>query len=900
MIPGSTLAYARSCDCEPSCYLPDFRSHSLSSRRLSFHLASAVLILALAASLTAQQAPQPSAPDAPSTPTRPYILLDVIPTDPLNRPVVGLTQQDFHISEKVGWVTTVPEDIASFRMVDKSGQSTLTEPHELLRKPPETHGDALTEREPNAPLTVLLLDNLNTDLFSPAIRSQIATLGDFGWTNQLVDPTVARVPIAVLLLGKKLELLQDFDSDRKTLQSTLQNTFTEKLNVTVEAVDPSGAVSSPPKNPDASDDSSLPLIRDWDRIPPGRSDLERRALMTMDALRSIARHLAGYPGRKRLIWVSSTFPFSITPEPCANGLDDVSSCRSPAATLMDALLKARVSVYPIHPGHVSVAPHQTVSAVTTSEQEGTAEVATMLMTVFAGQTGGRTCLDEDLIANCFNRALHDGMLDYEIAYYPSTEQRPATQKGFHRIAVQTTAPHVQLSFPLYYYVHEEEPAAADFDLKQAACDDLMTATSLSLTAQPESAPPEPTKFSLAVDGKGLTTASIPGNPHRVRLHLDFAVCAFDAHGNPLRLVQYSSRADLSAQEFDSIRQHGFHHALSFQTPPGTAFLRWVVRDSLSGNLGSVDISYRQPPPAATTENEQLDHPAAAASPASASSAPVTSPTPEPAKAPQAAAVIHDFPPVDPDSDIQPYCAATATATTNPGALENLCRFTLSLPRKMPDVLSDLQTKRFWLAYNAPHRDTVTATVTYANGHEHYDNVRIDGFAVNGSSMRLNSSWSVGEFASILQMLFSPSSDAGFRFIKEEKLHSVPTLVFEFHVDQPNNLLYYLRALFPGGSGTTLFPGYHGQLWLNKSNFQLMRMVRETFDMPRSFPITRASTTIDYQDVPLGDGSRFVLPIKSEIETCSIGEGSECAHNTVRFRNWHKFRAKARILPLPSQ
>jgi len=894
MMPGSMLAHARPSECEPS----RFRPHSLPSHRLPFHLASAVLVLvlALASSLTAQQTPQPSAPDAPSTPARPYILLDVTATDPQNRPVAGLTQQDFHISEKVGWVTKVPEDIASFRMVDKSGQSILSGPRELLRKPPETHGDALTEREPNAPLTVLLLDNLNTDLFAPAIRSQIATLADSGWTNQLLDPAIEHVPLAVLLLGKKLELLQDFDSDRKTLQSTLQNTFVEKLNVTVEAVTPNGAASPPPKNP--SDDSSLPVIRDWDRVPSAGSARERRALQTMDALRSIARHLAGYPGRKRLIWVSSRFPFSITPEPCANGLDDVSSCRSPAATLMDAFLKARVSVYPIRPSHVSSASRQVTSAVTTSDQESTAEVATMLMTVFAGQTGGRTCLDQDLIANCFNRALHDGILDYEIAYYPSTEKRSATQKGFHRIAVQTTAPHVQLSFPLYYSVHEEEAAAADFDLKQAACDDLMTATSLTVTAEPQSAPPDPTKFSLAVDGRALTTASIPGNPRQLRLHLDFAVCAFGAEGNPLRLVQYSSRADLSAQEFDSIRQHGFHHAVNFQAPPGTASLRWVVRDSLSGNLGSVDIPYLQPSPPATAENEKPDHPAPAASPA-----PVPAPAPAPAKAPQARAssdVIHDFPPVDPDSDIKPYCAALATATTNSAALENLCRFTLSLPRKMPDVLSDLQTKRFWLAYNAAHRDTVTATVTYANGHEHYDNVRIDGFAVNGSSMQLNSSWSVGEFASILQMLFSPSSDPEFRFMKEEKLHSVPTLVFEFHVDQPNNLLYYLHALYPGGSGTTLFPGYRGQLWLNKSNFQLMRMVRETFDMPQSFPITRASTSIDYQDVPLGDGSRFVLPIKSEIETCSVGEGTECAHNVVRFRNWHKFRAKARILPLPSE
>jgi VWFA-related protein len=885
MIPGRTQPHAGPCDSEPSHFHP----HSLPSQRLPFPLASALLILALAASLTAQQTPPPAAPE--SSDARPYILLDVIPIDPIGHPVSGLTKQDFHISEKVGWVTKVPEDIASFRMVDKSGPSTLTEPHELLRKPPEVHGNLLTTPEPSAPLTVLLLDNLNTDLFAPAIRSQIATLADSGCATVPLDATCEHIPFAVFLLGKKLELLQDFDSDRKALQSTLQSTFAEKLNVTAEAVDPNGAASSPPKNP--SDDSPLPVIRDWDRLPTGGSDRERRALMTMDALRSIARHLAGYPGRKRLIWVSSRFPFSLTPDPCANGLDDVSSCRSPAATLMDAFLKARVSVYPIHPGHVfDVAHKATPAAAPTPEPDSSDEFATTPMTVFAGQTGGRPCLDENLVANCFNRAIHDGLLDYEIAYYPSTENKPATQKGFHRIAVEAANPHVHLSFPLYYYVQEEEPAGADFELKQAACDDLMTATSLSLTGGPQSAPPAPSKFSLAFDGRALTAASIPGNPRQLRLHLDFAVCTFDDRGKPLQHMQYSSRGEITPQEFEAIRQHEVRHVVNFQPAPGTASLRWVVRDSLTGNLGSVDLPYHLPSPAATAESERPDHPAAVATADAAPSQPHEAAAPRPP--------VHDFPPVDPDSNIKPYCAALATASSQSAALEDLCRFTLSLPRKMPDVLSDLQTKRFWHAYNRARRDVVTATVTYANGHEHYDNVHIDGLAVNGSSARLNSSWSWGEFASDLQMLLSPASDPDFRFVKEEKLHSVPALVFEYHVDQPNNLLYFVHALYPGGSGATLFPGYRGQIWLNKSNFHLMRMVRETTEIPRSFPITRSSTTIDYQDVPLGDGSDFVLPVKSEIETCSIGEGTECAHNVVRFTNWHKFRAKARILPLPSQ
>ena len=84
MMPDGRLAYARPSDCEPL----HFRLHS--PRRPAPCLVA--LALALAGSLPAQT-PQP---DAPSPSARPYILLDVIPTDPQDHPVPGLTQQDFH------------------------------------------------------------------------------------------------------------------------------------------------------------------------------------------------------------------------------------------------------------------------------------------------------------------------------------------------------------------------------------------------------------------------------------------------------------------------------------------------------------------------------------------------------------------------------------------------------------------------------------------------------------------------------------------------------------------------------------------------------------------------------------------------------------------------------------
>src|SRR5437879_11783742 len=44
------------------------------------------------------------------------------------------------------------------------------------------------------------------------------------------------------------------------------------------------------------------------------SSMDIRVKLTLDALRVIARHVSGYPGRKDLIWLWSAFPLAITPD----------------------------------------------------------------------------------------------------------------------------------------------------------------------------------------------------------------------------------------------------------------------------------------------------------------------------------------------------------------------------------------------------------------------------------------------------------------------------------------------------------------------------------------------------------------------------------------------------------
>ncbi|MGA2745671.1 MAG: VWA domain-containing protein [Candidatus Sulfotelmatobacter sp.] len=874
-----------------------------------------------------------------------YVLVDVVATDPQGSPVTGLTKDDFQIFEKVDWVIQAPEKIADFRAGGKSAAPqtalprTATATHKFPSASPKSRGEVTASGKSEATLTVLLLDDLNTDLFSPSVGEQVAGMADLDCDRVPVDPTCVTVPIAVMLLGPKLKMLQDFNSDRGVLRFTLHNAFAEKPSQTAGGPDSGATSAGAGENSVQADKASVsslivsqivsqivspissPIVspvRNWDRLPSNLSARERRVQMTMDAIRAIARHLAGYPGRKRLIWVSSSFPFSIAPDPGANRFDDPLSYRIQAAEVTNALANGRVSVYPARPGLFPRRPSAGRSSANTSpaphDQAEAAGIpivasadyfaATAPMEEFAGQTGGEACIDDIDLADCFNRVLRHGLSDYEIVYAPTAAD---WKDGFHRIEVSTPVRSVHLDFHKYYYVRGEAPGGADMELKQAACDDLMTATSLKLTADFQSAPGERPKYLLAVDGKRLTADSLAGalaspgagslenDGPRLRSHLDFAVCTFDALGKPLQHVQYTAQQDMSSEEFKSVQRNGIRRLVGFQPVEATALVRWVVRDSLTGNLGSVDLPYvnlpyadpqyvdpqhQAPPSTVITEGEKTDHSAAPVAPAAHTSSD---------------GVSEDVRPPEPDRDFKPYCSAIASQTEHSPALAELCQFTLSLPRKMPNVTCDLETRRHWPSFDGAHKDVVTATVSYEDGQERYSNIKVEGNPANTSFAVLNSSWSMGELAAILQTAFAPLSDAGFRFSKEVKLNSIPALVFEYRVDQSSNELYYSHAQYLSGLGVTFFPAYRGKVWLNKSNFQVMRMERETADMPASFPITRATTRIDYVDVPLGDGSDFVLPAKSDIEICSGQVWTECSHNVVRFKNWHKFRAKTRIL-----
>ena len=74
--------------------------------------------------------------------------------------------------------------------------------------------------------------------------------------------------------------------------------------------------------------------------------------------------------------------------------------------------------------------------------------------------------------------------------------------------------------------------------------------------------------------------------------LKIGACTFDKFGKPMQFLQDSVDAKLTEKQFAALQaQHAFPHALVFTPGPGTAAVRLLVKDAVTGEMGSVNVPY---------------------------------------------------------------------------------------------------------------------------------------------------------------------------------------------------------------------------------------------------------------------------------------------------------------------
>jgi hypothetical protein len=116
-----------------------------------------------------------------------------------------------------------------------------------------------------------------------------------------------------------------------------------------------------------------------------------------------------------------------------------------------------------------------------------------------------------------------------------------------------------------------------------------------------------------------------------------------------------------------------------------------------------------------------------------------------------------------------------------------------------------------------------------------------------------------------------------------------TLVFEYAIEQPLSNLN-LRADTAAAS-----VGSRGRVWIDRETNRVLRFEQVATEIPPGFPITAASSLIDYDWVTIGEG-KYLLPTHSEILLTRLnGSMPRQSRNEIRFRGYQKFGAELKII-----
>lgn len=548
------------------------------------------LLLPFAVLLCAQTPDRTAKPEEPSirVATR-LVQLNVIVQDKEGQPVADLAREDFTVLDE-----GKPQKVALF-----SVESARPLPRPSQPLPPNTYTNRFERRgEVQTSITVILLDGLNTRFHDQGYaKKQIV---------KFLEQTHPEDHIALYLLASELRILHDFTTDAGPLLRALARykgivspelAASEPIEITVEPGlrDEEGRVDH---EIDELVRSQFQKVQDF--------YITRRIELTVRALESIAHHVARFPGRKNLLWVSASFPLAIATD--AVGMASrgrqlrVFSDEVNRATR--ALSDANVAVYPIDArGLVGVpaldASKQAVDGLDLDtgildKTMWSDEVASTIasMKTLAERTGGRAFWNSNDILTAIRSAVDDCRVIYVLGYYPTDNRWDGR---FRQIKVKLRRPVLRVQHRSGYYAYSEEVLTKG-DVRSRLDDAAWSpieATALGLLVR---VAPEQTaegtwlNLFLAIDPRDV---ALRRQGDRWVGALDLLFVQPDTQGLDLRGQAADLELSLKQESYQEIQRQGLTLSQRVKLEPDAHQLRVVVRDRTSGALGSVVIPLSQ-------------------------------------------------------------------------------------------------------------------------------------------------------------------------------------------------------------------------------------------------------------------------------------------------------------------
>ncbi len=548
------------------------------------------------------------------------VIVDVVVTKSNGDPVAGLTKQDFEVKEdgKSQAIDFLEEHTAT--------SSASEEPRPLPTLPQGTYTNA-----PLAPVgdsvNVLLIDTLNTPQQDQAYVH-----------NEIVDFLKKMQPgtrIAIFALGSKLRYVQGFTTDTAVLLAALNDK--EKGAAPVKRSPDRGDAAE-----NAADLERLTMMQSFgvgylrDALADQSSfDLGTRVSMTFEALDHLALYLAGIPGRKNLIWFSSSFPVVLFPSVAQRASFENSpkmrGYLSHVKKTADMFTASQISIYPVgaqgmmvehageadgaapgaaevngHFGNVADGPMS--NGTMTPLMGGAADRANTMVAMqqLASSTGGKAYFNTNDLNGALNRAINDGAHYYTLSYSPTNAKMDGTyrsieihlKKGHYTLAYRhgynadtgsqteaeagtdPMAPVMKLGLPgatgILYGVHvaprTQQPSA---DAARAGQNEKLSGTTVRYRVD----------FFVRLADVALQADSKGEHDGKIEVGL----MAYDRDGKPVNWDRVTVGMNLRSAEFEAMQKSGIPVHMQLDLPDEYVNLVTGVYDWESGKTGSLEI-----------------------------------------------------------------------------------------------------------------------------------------------------------------------------------------------------------------------------------------------------------------------------------------------------------------------
>ena len=489
------------------------------------------------------------------------VQVTVVVHDPRMSPVPNLTAADFQIFED-----GKEQPIALF-----SDESAATA-RSTAAAFPATAAVVSNQVPTSGGVTVILFDRLNTPW------------GDQAQARRNIINYLAQVPPAerigfYVLESTHVSIVHDFTTDTESLLRALNRLQARESREVNIASDPTPTIASGGGMSAAMDAQLDAALASIDQAIKAEA-LKSRGEATLAALEAIARHVAGIPGRKNLIWVSSSFPLSFSDD-----FGSVSMYRE-VSIATRAIADADVSIYPID----ARALMNSTATVARKPMYGTLHndmPALDSMEMLAERTGGMVFTNTNNLGRAISRAIDDAHMTYVLGYYPTNVKWDG---HFRKISVKVRRPGVSVRHRSGYLALPPPPQTAESrqNALARALASPLNAIALPLTVSLEPAPNGELTVTMRLSASAIRLSQTA--PDMWEGSVDVAIAHALTNGQLAKAADVTVPLRFTTAMRDQALREGLNLNRRVKPNPESHSLRIAIRDPATGAVGSVIVS----------------------------------------------------------------------------------------------------------------------------------------------------------------------------------------------------------------------------------------------------------------------------------------------------------------------